>query len=217
MGTDIPKQFLLLGTEPVLVHTFRRFLQSGLFSSIVIVLPQEQMASWEKIRQQYLKAEEKFILAPGGRTRSESVLNGLKAIPNPKPDCIAAIHDGVRPFVNRNFLQECLLTAQQHGNAVPCITPPESFRYMDSERSNETASHAIDRQRIRSIQTPQCFRISALLKAFAKQESLSFTDEASLMETSGTDIRLCEGLPQNIKITRPFDLQIARFLLENGY
>ena len=101
MGTDIPKQFLLLGTEPVLVHTFRRFLQSGLFSSIVIVLPQEQMASWEKIRQQYLKAEEKFILAPGGRTRSESVLNGLKAIPNPKPDCIAAIHDGVRLFSYR--------------------------------------------------------------------------------------------------------------------
>ena len=118
---------------------------------------------------------------------------------------------------NPEFLRNCLNTAWEHGNAIPCITPPESFRYMDSAQADETLSHAIDRQRIRSIQTPQCFRLSTLLADFQRQDSRSFTDEASLAEASGNPIRLCEGLLQNIKITRPFDLQLAEFLLQKGY
>lgn len=217
MESAVPKQFLPIGGIPILVHTFRRFFHTGLFSSIVIVLPEDQLDSWREIQQRYLKPEETFLLAPGGKTRSESVLNGLKALPATTPECIVGIHDGVRPFINPEFLRNCLNTAWEHGNAIPCITPPESFRYMDSAQADETLSHAIDRQRIRSIQTPQCFRLSTLQADFQRQDCLSFTDEASLAEASGNPIRLCEGLLQNIKITRPFDLQLAEFLLQKGY
>ena len=156
-------------------------------------------------------------MAEGGETRSESVLNGLKTLQWAKSDDLVAIHDGVRPFVSLPFLRSCLQTASVYGNAIPCTTPPESFRYMDSAQADETLSHAIDRQRIRSIQTPQCFRLSTLQADFQRQDCRSFTDEASLAEASGNPIRLCEGLLQNIKITRPFDLQLAEFLLQKGY
>ncbi len=217
MGADQPKQFLPLDGKPVLVHTFHRFFHSGLFKDIVVVLPPIHLPAWERIASEFLP-QEKFILAEGGETRSESVLNGLKTLQWAKSDDLVAIHDGVRPFVSLPFLRSCLQTASVYGNAIPCTTPPESFRYMDSDSPGETASHAVDRKRIRSIQTPQCFRYGQILEAFEKRKDHGrFTDEASLLEAAGYPVRLCEGLSQNIKITRPFDLHLAGFFLQNGF
>lgn len=222
MGSGLPKQFLLLSGLPILFHTLGRFCDSGLFRKIVVVLPHEQICLWEEICLQYSPGKHRtHSVVAGGKTRSESVFNGIKAIDSFHPDDIVAIHDGVRPFVNTPFLKRCLSETESFSNAVPCVIPPESFRYMDPGATPYGNSHSLDRTRIRSIQTPQCFFISeirtAMEKVFSLGEEVLFTDEASLLEAEGRPVHLIPGLRQNIKITEPFDLQLAEFYFKQGY
>ena len=215
MGSAVPKQFMPLDGIPVLARTVGRFARSGLFRQTVIVLPQRQIGLWQEIQDQYLPTED-IMTVPGGDTRSESVWNGLQAIKGAQ-GLIVAIHDGVRPLVNTAFLQGCLDQARQYGNAIPCLQPEESFRYLLDEDGNNGGSKSIDRQKVRSIQTPQCFEFQQIKLAFTRQGDRTFTDEASLMEKAGFAVHLCQGIPQNIKITRPFDLDLAGFLLQKGF
>lgn len=232
MGSALPKQFLKLGGKTILEHCLDRFIQSGLFCNIALVLPSAYHDYWKDICHNSGIDLDTHLLCPGGKTRGESVRNGLLEISRlyPENEVIVAIHDAVRPFVNRSFLARCLDTAQQKGNSIPCLCPPESFRYMEEngpEESNlasgtETSpyagnSRALDRNRIRSVQTPQCFHLQEINNAFTDIGSQTFTDEASLMEKSGYRIHLCPGLDYNIKLTRPFDLELAEFFLSKGY
>lgn len=236
MGTSLPKQFLKLGDKTILEHCLERFVQSGLFHNIVVVLPLSYHEYWHGICSRKKGVPSlPHILCAGGENRSESVKNGLDTLKGlyPEGNVIVAIHDAVRPFIHTGFLKRCLDTARREGNAVPCLCPVESFRYLDDEGSGNqdrtqrmdnhcqcTPSHSIDRKRVRSIQTPQCFHLDEILAAFTYLEnepSSTFTDEASLLERTGGSIHLCEGLEYNIKITRPFDMELGNFFLSKGY
>lgn len=236
MGSSLPKQFLKLGDKTILEHCLERFVQSGLFHSIVVVLPLSYHEYWHEICSHKQGATSlPHILCAGGDTRSESVKNGLDTLKDlyPERNVIVAIHDAVRPFIHTHFLKKCLDTARTAGNAIPCLCPVESFRYLDNldedagtqnqtvgNRCQYTPSHSIDRERLRSIQTPQCFHLDEILTAFTHLEGTSstmFTDEASLFEKAGGSIHLCEGLDCNIKITRPFDMELGNFFLSKGY
>lgn len=238
MGASLPKQFLKLGDKTILEHCLERFVQSGLFHSIVVVLPLSHHGYWHEICSHKKGGTNlPHILCAGGDTRSESVKNGLDILKDlyPGGNVIVAIHDAVRPFIHTSFLKKCLDTAWTVGNAIPCLRPVESFRYLDNmdecpgnqnhtqtvdNHFQYTPSHSIDRERIRSIQTPQCFHLDEILAAFTHLEGTppsTFTDEASLLEKAGGNIHLCEGLEYNIKITRPFDMELGNFFLSKGY
>ncbi len=148
-------------------------------------------------------------IAAGGKTRFQSVKNGLAVIPD---EGIVFIHDGVRPLVSEATLQRCHDAALRHGNAIPALPVGESVRWSDGK-----SNHPVDRNNLFLIQTPQTFLIPLIKKAYQQEESPEFTDDASVLEKTGEIIRLVEGNRENIKITWPADLAIAEmFLRTNG-
>ncbi|MCG8696589.1 MAG: 2-C-methyl-D-erythritol 4-phosphate cytidylyltransferase [Bacteroidales bacterium] len=205
MGADIPKQFLLLRNEPILMHTIRRFYKYNSELNIRLVLPKEQVEYWnEQCRTYNFEIEHEIFF--GGENRFQSVKNGLEGIPLNK---LVAIHDGVRPLVSKQTIDSCFKKAEELGAAIPVMTPYESIRKIE-----EKSSTPVDRSKYVLIQTPQIFKSEILLKAYDCEYSNAFTDDATVVEGIGHKIELVEGNRENIKITSPIDLKIAETLLD---
>lgn len=207
MGTDIPKQFLLLNNKPVLMHTLERFYYFSSPVKIILVLPSSQIETWKQLCSQYDFAVEHIITA-GGATRFESVQNGLAKIDD--PNGLVAIHDGVRPFPNSKLIEETFLAASKYGNGVAAVPLKDSIRSVSGELNT-----AEDRNKFRIIQTPQTFQVSLIKKAFEQANHVEFTDDASVLEAIGEKIVLTGGNYGNIKITTPEDLIMAEAILKN--
>lgn len=204
MKSAIPKQFLVLGDKPVLLHTLDHLIKYDSFLNIILVLPENEIATWENIRKQY-SFMHPLRVAFGGKTRHQSVANGLALVPN---ESIVAVHDAVRPLISNDLLQRCFQEAENNGSAIPVIPVNDSIRQIVGEKSKQ-----VNRNDFVIVQTPQCFNSSTLKKAFEQPEDPSFTDEASVLEQSGIPVHLIEGEKQNLKITNPEDLLIARAIL----
>jgi len=137
----------------------------------------------------------------------ESCKNGMSLVGD---EGIVAIHDAVRPLVSKETITNCFKIAAEKGNAIPVGDIFETLRMITS-----TGSETIDRNLVKSVQTPQVFDVKILKDAFLKSKENSFTDEASMLESLGYKINMVEGNRENIKITDPLDLKIAEFLLLN--
>lgn len=206
MGTALPKQFLPLGDgRPVLMHTLDAFLAVSRDIVPVLVLPGHQHEAWKTYCDTFHYTPY-CLLACGGETRFHSVMNGLACIDG---DGLVAVHDGVRPFVSAQVIERCYAVAQEQGTAVPVIPVVETVRQLTDE-----GSHTVDRNIFRLVQTPQVFTLSLLRKAYEQPYSPFFTDDASVVEGMGVSVTLVEGNRENIKITTPFDLMIAKALEE---
>lgn len=192
--------------KPILIHTFLVFQKYAPDLEFVLVLPEEYFETWKS-----LCLEHRFFirhqLAANGPTRFHSVKNGLKLVPD---DALVAIHDGVRPLVSMETIERCFHQATRFGNAVPVIPANESLRLV-----NKALSKPLARDQVRIIQTPQCFHARLIRKAYNRSYSEEFTDDASVLEAQGDRIFLVDGNPENIKITTPIDLIVARALLEH--
>lgn len=208
MGSDVPKQFLPLLGEPVLLHTVRRFFNALPGIHIRVVLPTNALETAQTILAPLQKQAPELELIAGGETRFDSVKNGLNAI---QGDAWVMVHDGVRPMVSTSFLQYCLLEAEQAGSAVPVLPVKDSMRWVD-----EKGSKVIERAHIMAVQTPQVFKLEQLKKAFQQPYQASFTDEATVYEALGETVHLVQGQGENIKITTPDDLFLAEYHLKNG-
>lgn len=206
MGTDTPKQFLPIGNAPILMHTIKRFFTSAEQVNIVLVLPEEQVERWHQLCQKYSFSIPHLIVF-GGKTRFQSVRNGLNSIGD--SDGLVAIHDGVRPFISKRIIEEAFHTAKEKGNAVASVQMKDSIRLLDKK-----GSKAVNREDFRIIQTPQTFKLSQIRDAFHKAKSDQFTDDASVAENAGYNIQLIEGSYDNIKITTPEDLAMAEAILK---
>lgn len=204
MGTEIPKQFLLLKGRPILMHTLEKF---AAVEERIIVLPFDQIETWKQLVQQCNFTMQHHVV-PGGTSRYLSVQNGLRAISESVD--IVAVHDGVRPLVSPALIERCLTEAHEFGTSIPVITVPESVR----SRSG-IVSQAEDRSRFLLVQTPQCFSTKFIETAYSKSDDPSFTDDATVLEKIGVVIHLTEGERWNIKITFPEDLLVAEALAAN--
>ena len=190
--------------------------------SIILVLPKAQQDYWRELCQQYafpLPAQESekgsYWLADGGETRFHSVQNGLALIPD-DAEGVVGVHDGVRPFPAIDVIRNCYETARTAKAVIPVIPVVETLRHLsapDSSRSTLHASLTVPRSDYRLVQTPQCFDIQLLKAANRQPYSDAFTDDASVVESYGQPVTLVEGNRENIKITTPFDLDFAEFLL----
>lgn len=209
MGGEIPKQFLPIGGKPVLMRTVETFYQTDAETGIVLVLPKEQQDYWKELCRQY-DFRISYTLADGGRTRFHSVQNGLQAVPEEGSDVLIAVHDGVRPFVSSQVIQACFDEAARQGSVVPVLDMVDSVRQLSADGS----SMAVDRSRLKLVQTPQTFRADVLKRAYSQDFTELFTDDASVVEASGVSVALVPGNRENIKITTPFDLKIAEALLK---
>lgn len=206
MGTDIPKQFLLLNGKPIILHSIQHFLDFDSNIKIIIVLPEEHVTMWKTMCSDFAFHVEHSI-ALGGETRYHSVKNGLQLVD--KCDFIA-IHDSVRPNITGQFVENCFLQAIKNGNAVPAISINESLRVI-----HENENKPLDRDNVRIIQTPQVFSFSLLKEAYNLPYEKKFTDDASVFESYRQKIHLVPGLYDNIKITHPSDLSYMEWKFEN--
>ena len=150
------------------------------------------------------------MLTNGGATRFHSVQNGLAQVDDIE-EALVGVHDGVRPFVSERVLDECFREAWIHGAAIPMISLQDSLRHIVGGNG---VTEVVPRDRYRLVQTPQVFKLSLLRRAYEQRCVESFTDDASVVEALGEQVVGVEGNNENIKLTTPFDLLIAKTLME---
>lgn len=214
MGGDTPKQFLLIGGEPVLMHTIRQFRRYSPELQIILVLPKAQQDHWCQLCHEHHfplpstgETGEGYLLADGGESRFHSVQNGLRLIPD-NAEGVVGVHDGVRPFVSIDVIRRCYEEAKVKKAVIPVVPVVETLRRIDP-----TSSTTVPRDSYRLVQTPQVFDIQLLKAANRQPYQAGFTDDASVVEAYGQKVFLVEGNRENIKITTPFDLTVASALL----
>lgn len=204
MGTEIPKQFLLLKGKPIIFWTIEKFYHYDSNIEIVVVLPEYHVPLWESLCQKYIFTRNHKI-ALGGEERFHSIQNGLVECTGD----LIAVHDAVRPLVSSAVIAACFENAKYNKACIPIVSIKESLRKTEKEKS-----YAVNRDDYKIVQTPQCFEASILRKAYSQNYSKLFTDDASVVESIGEKIYLVDGNDENIKITTPVDLILAEQLIK---
>ena len=203
-GTD--KLLAELGGLPVLSRTLRVFDDHEMIDTIIVVAREDRMPKISRVCSPYRKVR---IVVPGGESRQESVMHGLKAVPEGTE--LVAVHDGARPLVPPEVITKAILKAAKFGAAAPAIPVKDTIKVSKTGAVDETP----DRSTLFAVQTPQVFDYALLLGALqnAKQKGLSLTDDCSAVEALGMTVLLTDGSEENIKITTPLDLDIAELIL----
>lgn len=202
MRLSTAKQFLRVEGLPLMWWTFRRFKEALPGAEVTLVLHESLFEEFTQLEKEFGPAGAVRVV-PGGAERFHSVLAGLNTLPD---EGIVGIHDAVRPFPSAETIQRCFDLAAKCGSAIPVVPVKDSIRRMID---NEGVSRAEDRGELRAVQTPQCFDLAKLKKAFNANYRPEFTDDASVFEHAGQQVHLCDGDPWNVKVTTPEDLTIA--------
>ncbi len=208
MQSEVPKQYLLLGGKPILAQTLLVFEKCPAVHGIYTIVPPDQMDMVQKEIIERYRCKKVLKVVRGGKTRQQSVYNGLKAI---RSDCaIVVVHDGVRPLITPRLIAESIQKARKTGAAVVGVPARETIKRASVGKKLKT----LNRNEIWIAQTPQAFRYELLMKAYQKAErdKVQATDDAFLVERLGHPITLIQGDYSNIKITTPEDLALAETL-----
>ena len=207
MNAGIPKQFLLLAGKPLLLYSIQAFTNACPGITIILALPPDQFSAWDTLcKQNAFTVPHK--LSAGGVTRFHSVQQALSELPG---EGLVAIHDGVRPLVSETLIRSAFMTAESLGNCIPVLPVNESLR-----RIMEDCSVPVDRSSFRAVQTPQVFFLATIKKAYEQSYQEMFTDDATVAESIGETIHMIPGDPVNLKITHPYDLAVAEYLIEKS-
>ena len=212
MGPGIDKLFLEVAGAPVVIHTWRRFENCPAVDELILVVRDglqdafRELAAQENFRKPY-----RLVL--GGIERQDSVWNGLAAV---APDAdVVAIQDGARPCTPLEVITRCLAAAHEHGAAVAAQRAVDTIK--ESAGGTRIARH-LDRARLWTVQTPQCFRLEVIRRALAavRDASRQVTDDTAACELIGQPVELVECAQPNPKVTAPSDLPFIELLLRDG-
>jgi 2-C-methyl-D-erythritol 4-phosphate cytidylyltransferase len=208
MGGVTPKQFLSLEGVPIFVHTLRKFAASEVIDQILLgVRPEDMDRACKEISAERFSKEVRLVA--GGASRQETVARCLdQALPETE---VVVVHDAVRPFIELAMIRQIVEAARQDGAAILGIPSVDTVKKVQ----RQTILGTIPRERIVLAQTPQAFRFAILRQAFdrALAEGYIGTDEASLVEHDGHEVKVIMGSDRNIKITKPTDLPLARLYI----
>jgi len=212
MASDRPKQFLQLAGSPIILHTLKRFEECDSIHEMIVVLPAEESAGFLSIVGKF-ELRKLVKVVPGGTTRADSVKRGLMAVRSATTD-IVAVHDGVRPFVTVEEIEQTVAAATKTGAAILVAPAVDTIK----EVNDETVVRTLDRKRLRHALTPQCFRYDILRRAYENVDvnDPSLTDESFLVEKLGEPIAIIEGSARNMKITTSEDLALAELIVREG-
>ncbi len=218
MGAETPKQFLELDGLPLVIFTLRRLAACEAITDFFIATRGEEIAALEG----RMAAEPAFRGRParvvrGGNTRQESVANALDAVPQDTE--IVLVHDAVRPFITREQIDRVIAEARTRRAAIlgiPAMDTVKEVKRASLPGDVALITATIPRERVVLAQTPQAFSYALLKEAFerARQDGVTASDEAGLVERLGHDVHVVLGSERNIKITHPADMDLARFYLE---
>lgn len=202
MGINIPKQFILLREIPIVAHTLLNFYKFDPTLRFIVALPTDCYDLWNELVAPHIASLD-MQLVDGGHQRFYSVQHALNSIES--DNALVAVHDAVRPFTSHALMQRCFAAAEKEGSAIPVVKITDSVRAVLGDGSEWR-----DRNALRGVQTPQCFKLDLLKRAYGQTYSVQFTDDASVVEHLGVRINLVEGEKTNIKITTPEDLALSK-------
>lgn len=217
MGAEVPKQFLELDGVPLVVFTVRRLAQSDAITEFLVATRAEEVEGLEKRLAKENLGRRRVRVVRGGETRQQSVSNALAHVS--AGTNLVLVHDAVRPLVTCEQIDRVIAEAGARGAAIlgiPAIDTIKEVRRSSLPEDVAVISATVPRERIVLAQTPQVFALAILREAFAKGEKddVVASDEAALVERLGRDVYVVQGSERNIKITRPADMELARFYLE---
>jgi len=215
MGSDIPKQFLPVAGRPIIIHTIEKFLSCPRFDHVYVAVVNEYLDYMNAIIEEHLKPEGRLTVIVGGSDRSGSLLRVIEEIRknDNDPDSILVSHDGVRPFVTTDIIGRNIDAALEYGAAGTAV--PTTDTILCSADGTKLDSIP-DRSALFNAQTPQSFRIGWFEHDYgmlSEQQKESLTDACKIFVLSGREVRIVAGDAGNIKITTPFDMQLADAIL----
>ena len=202
----INKLFISLGGKPLLAWSVDTCQRCGLIQQIVLVLNDRDLARGRKLKEE--RGWFKVILCPGGARRQDSVKEGLKRI----RDCdLVMIHDGARPFLTLDLIENGLKIVGETGAAVAAVPVKDTIKLAAGER---LVVETLKRDKLWAAQTPQMFNFDVIMRAYENLPA-QVTDDASVVERLGYKVQLYMGDYKNIKVTTTEDLALARIIAKN--
>jgi len=216
MAADRPKQYLQFQDKTVIEYSLNRLLDHPAISGAVVALD-ENDAYWKQLSFTHAKP---VLNIKGGAERCDSVLSALQGLAThlnnqDLSNIWVLVHDAARPCVREDDLNKLIEMASHDDNGGLLALPVRDT--MKRQQDNNRVQTTVDRTGLWHALTPQMFKLSLLIKALqdALEKGLHVTDDASAMELAGYSPLLVEGHEDNIKITRPFDLQLANLYIQN--
>lgn len=210
MGEEISKQFLEIDQKPILYYTIKAFEDCNEIDEIIVVIGENDINYFNNNIKDIYKFKKLNKVVYGGKERQNSVYNGLKACESSE---IVLIHDGARPFVNRNIIKKGIEFAKKYGASACGVMPKDTIKVKDK---NGLSINTLKRSELVAVQTPQCFKYELIRKAhdYIQDNDIKVTDDTMAVELLGKTVYLYEGDYTNIKITTPEDLILANYLVK---
>ncbi len=216
-NVEKPKQYITLKDKPIIAHTVEKFYVSDCFKKVIILCPEQWVNYTKEILQKYLPADDRVVVLQGGSTRNETIMNAIKHIEETDgldDETIIVTHDAVRPFVSARIINENIEGAIKYGATDTVV--PATDTIVESQ-NGATISNIPDRSKLYQGQTPQAFKaklLKDLYYSLTEEEKDILTDACKIFSMKGYDVHLIDGEVHNIKITYPYDLRVAKALLD---
>lgn len=215
---ELPKQYLKIGDEPIIVKTVRNFIDFGSFRAGVICCPVDWIEYTKALLFEYNIPADTVYVVPGGKNRNSSVQNGCCFLTknfNVENDDVILTHDAVRPFIDSRIIKDNISAVNECGAANTVMPVYDS---VIRTATGDFLSEHLPRKELFRVQTPQSFRLKELenvINSLSDNELEEYTDVASIFADRGYRVRLVEGKDSNIKITTPFDMAVAESIINN--
>ena len=219
MGGDKPKQYLTVKGKPIIICTIEKFLVVPEFEKVIVLCPKQWVEHTKNLIEKHIApAKDRVAVIEGGSTRNETIMNAIKLIEsegNLNDDTIIVTHDSVRPFVTHRIIEENIKAAKEFG---ACDTVVPATDTIVEAMDNATISNIPDRSKMYQGQTPQSFKalkLKNMYESLTDEEKDILTDAAKIFVIKGEKVALVQGETFNMKITYPYDLRVAKSLLED--
>lgn len=215
---NMPKQFITLGNVPILIHTIEKFILNDRFEKIIVVSPKEWINYSKDIIKKFIGVDERLVVVEGGADRNESIMSGINYIENTfglKDDDIIVTHDSVRPFLTHRIIEENIEFTLKYGAVDTAIEAVDTI--IQSNDGGGFIDNIPVRDTMFQGQTPQSFNIKKLKQHYnslTKEEKLILTDACKIFALKGENVKIVKGELFNIKITTPYDLKVAKAILQ---
>lgn len=218
-NTDMPKQFLMLGTKPIIIHTVEQFMINTNVSKIIVCCPKDWITYMNDLLDKYIP-NSNIDVVEGGKTRNETIMNGCKFIEEKyglNDDDVIITHDAVRPFVTQRIIDDNIIGLNT-STAVDTVI--EATDTIVESLDSKIISNIPERKFMYQGQTPQSFNIKELIKVYnslKEEEKEILTDACKMFLLKKKNVKIVNGETYNIKITNIHDLKIANaILMERG-
>ena len=220
-NTEMPKQFLMIGEKPVLIHTVEKFLLQPRFNKIIIVSPEVWISHCKDIIKKFISKElaEKISICKGGSDRNESIMSGIEYIRENfgiRDEDIIVTHDAVRPFITKRIIEENIIFAEKYGATDTVV---EANDTIIKSTDGKYISEVPIRDEMYQGQTPQSFNINKLVsvyKSLTTEEKSCLTDACKMFVIKNEKVSLVKGENFNMKITSQYDLDLAEMLINKS-